>query len=254
MTLDALDAKAAAQFLICQRAPGAVLADALPEQFRPRSLSDAIAIQMATMAVLGPIGGWKVGAANATALPSASPLPLSGIQQSPATLRVRTRIAECEIGFRFAKALPPREAPYTEAEVIAAIGSCQPTIEAVDPRFTNHGRLDPLTILADCGMHGGLVVGQPIAAWRPEMFQTLRVVSTVNGALQREAVGSNPGGTDLMRLLVWLANSEVVRAAGGLTAGAYVTTGSWTGADSLPEGAHVVGRFDGFSPVEATFT
>jgi hypothetical protein len=44
-----------------------------------------------------------------------------------------------------------------------------------------------------------------------------------------------------------------VRAAGGLTAGAYVTTGSWTGADLLPQGAHVMGKFDGFAPVEATF-
>jgi 2-keto-4-pentenoate hydratase len=248
------NAEAAARFLIGQRAPDAVLADGLPEQFRPHSLQDAIRVQMATMAVLGPIGGWKVGAANATAEPSASPLALSGIQQSPGTVQARTRIAECEIGFRFAKALPPRETPYTADEVIAAIGSCQATMEAVDPRFTNHSGLDQLTILADCGMHGGLVVGQPIAGWQPEMFATLGVVSTVNGALQREAEGSNPGGTDLMRLLVWLANSEVVRAAGGLTAGAYVTTGSWTGADLLPKGAHVVGAFDGFPPVKATFS
>jgi 2-keto-4-pentenoate hydratase len=248
------NAEAVARFLIGQRAPDAVLADGLPEQFRPHSLQDAIAIQMATMAVLGPIGGWKVGAANATATPSASPLALSGIQQSPGAVQARTRIAECEIGFRFAKALPPRDTPYSAAEVMDAIGSCQATIEAVDPRFTNHGGLDQLTILADCGMHGGLVVGDPIADWRPGMFSTLRVVSTVNGALQREAVGSNPGGTDLMRLLVWLANSEVVRAAGGLTAGVYVTTGSWTGADLLPQGAHVVGTFDGFPPVEATFS
>lgn len=248
------NAEAAARFLIGQRAADAVLADGLPEQYRPHSLQDAIKVQMATMAILGPIGGWKVGAANATAEPSASPLVLSGIRQSPGTVQARTRIAECEIGFRFAKALPPREAPYTADDVIAAIGSCQATIEAVDPRFTNHGTLDQLTILADCGMHGGLVVGQPIANWRPDMFTALYVVSTVNGALQHEATGSNPGGTDLVRLLVWLANSEVVRAAGGLTAGVYVTTGSWTGADLLPKGAHVVGRFDGFPPVDATFS
>lgn len=248
-----LDAQAAASYLIGQRKPDAVLKDALPEEFRPAGLQDAVAIQMATMAVLGPIGGWKVGAANATAEPSASPLALSGIRKSPATIEARTRIAECEIGFRFAKALPPRDKPYTADEVLAAIGTCQATIEAVDPRFTDPGKLDPLTILADCGMHGGLVVGDPIAGWRPDMFADLHVVSTVNGALQREAVGSNPGGTDLMRLLVWLANSEVVRAAGGLTEGVVVTTGSWTGADRLPAGAHVIGRFDGFPPVEASF-
>ena len=248
------DANAAARFLIGQRRASAVLGDALPEAFRPGSLAEAIAVQMATMAVLGPIGGWKVGAPNATATPSASPLALSGIRKSPATIQARTRIAECEIGFRFAKALPPRDTPYGAAEVLAAIGTCQATIEAVDPRFTDPGKLDPLTILADCGMHGGLVVGEPIAGWRPEMFADLHVVSTVNGMVQREAVGSNPGGTDLMRLLVWLANSDVVRAAGGLTEGVVVTTGSWTGADPLPAGAHVVGRFDGFPPVEATFT
>ena len=248
-----MNAEAAALYLIGQRKPDAVLTDALPKEFRPQSLPDAIAIQMATMAVLGPIGGWKVGAANATAEPSASPLAVSGIRTSPATIQVRTRIAECEIGFRFARPLPPRATPYTVDEVVAAIGTCQATIEAVDPRLANHGALDQLTILADCGMHGGLVVGDPIAAWQPEMFAGLHVVSTVSGTVQREAVGSNPGGTDLMRLLVWLANSDVVRAAGGLMEGTVVTTGSWTGADPLPPGAHVVGRFDGFPPVEAIF-
>jgi 2-keto-4-pentenoate hydratase len=247
------NAQAAANYLIGQRRPDAVLKSTLPEEFRPRTLQDAIAIQMATMAVLGPIGGWKVGAADAAAEPSASPLALSGIRSSPAAIQARTRIAECEIGFRFAKGLPPRSAPYTADEVAAAIGTCQATIEAVDPRFADHGRLDQLTILADCGMHGGLVVGEPIARWRADMFVDLHVVSTVNGAIQRDAVGSNPGGTDLMRLLVWLANSDVVRAAGGLTAGVVVTTGSWTGADLLPIGAQVVGSFDGFPPVEATF-
>src|SRR6185312_4432930 len=247
------DANAAANYLIGQRKPDAVLGGALLDALRPKSLQEAIAVQMATMAALGPIGGWKVGAANATAEPSASPLALSGIRKSPGAIQARTRIAECEIGFTFAKALPPRAAPYTADEVLTAIGTCQPTIEAVDPRFTDPSKLDQLTILADCGMHGGLGVGEPIAAWRPEMFAGLHVVSTVNGALQREAVGSNPGGTDLMRLLVWLANSDVVRTAGGLTAGAVVTTGSWTGADMLPAGAHVVGKFDGFAPVEATF-
>jgi 2-keto-4-pentenoate hydratase len=248
-----LDPQAAARYLIGQRKPNAALTNALPEEFRPRSLADAIAVQMATMAILGPIGGWKVGAANATAEPSASPLALSGIRKSPATIQARTRIAECEIGFRFAKALPPRDTRYGDAEVMAAIGTCHATIEAVDPRFNDHTSLDQLTILADCGMHGGLAVGEPIAGWLPEMFARLHVVSTVNGTLQREAVASNPGGTDLMRLLVWLANSQVVRAAGGLTEGVVVTTGSWTGADKLPAGAHVVGRFDGFPPVEATF-
>lgn len=251
--MNAFHPEATVNFLLGQRSREAVLTDTLPEDLRPPTLTDAIAVQMATMRELGPIGGWKVGAADAKAEPVASPLPASGIKNSPVVVAARMRASECEISFRFGRALPAREQLYERAEVLGAIESCQAAIEVVDPRFRSHEGLDELTKLADLGIHGSLTVGKPIETWNPEMFATLGVILAVDGVKRRELVGSNPGGTDLMRLLVWLANSEVARAAGGIEAGQVVTTGSWTGLMLTPPGAYVTGRFAGFPPVEVRF-
>ena len=56
-------------------------------------------------------------------------------------------------------------------------------------------------------------------------------------------MGNNPGGADLMRLLVGLANADVVRAAGGIKTGQVATTGSWTGIDFLGPSGQVAARF-----------
>jgi 2-keto-4-pentenoate hydratase len=53
--------------------------------------------------------------------------------------------------------------------------------------------------------------------------------------------------------VVWLANSEVARAAGGIAAGQVVTTGSWTGLLIQPPGAKVTASFTGFPMVEVRF-
>jgi len=243
----------ATDFLIVLRAPNAVPPANLPAELCPTNEADTVAIQLATLGKLGAIGGWKVGAADASAPPVASPLLASGIGPSPAKVQSRRRGIEAEIGFRFARPLPPRAEPYDAADVNAAIGSCHATIEILEPRFADQNALDPLTARADLGMHGGLVVGQAIADWRPDMFPALRVVLTADGVTICDAVGSNPGGTDLIRLLVGLANTDVVRAAGGIRGGAVVTTGSWTGALFVEPGAHVIARFAGFPAVEVTF-
>jgi 2-keto-4-pentenoate hydratase len=251
--MSAFDPQDTANFLLGQRSRDAVLTDTLSEQLRPPTLADAIAVQVATMRELGAIGGWKVGAADPTAEPVASPLPASGVKPSPVVIAARLRASECEISFRFGRSLPPRDTPYDRAEVLAAIESCQAAIEVVDPRYRTTDGHDPLSILADMGMHGSLAVGKPLEDWHPEMFHTLPVILAVDGVKRRELVGSMPGGTDLLRLLVWLANSEVARAFGGIAAGHVVTTGSWTGLMLTPPGAYVTARFAGFPPVEVRF-
>jgi 2-keto-4-pentenoate hydratase len=242
-----------AQFLVGQRAAGAVHTASFPEALCPASADEVVAAQLATLAQIGPIGGWKVGAANPTAEPVVSPLPLSGIVDTPATVRSRARGVECEISFRFVKSLPPRAETYEAEEVLSAIGSCQAAIEIVSSRFVDHMVMDPLSIAADLGAHDGLVVGAPVAAWTPGMFTTLGVIMVVDGAERRRAVGSNPGGTGLVRLLVGLANAPVVRAAGGIEAGQVATTGSWTGIDFLGQGGHATARFANFPEVEVRF-
>lgn len=246
-------AEAAAQFFLGLRAPDAVPADDLPAVLRPDDDAELIAIYVATMRKLGPIGGWKVGAPTPAATPWGSPLPAAGVHPSPSVVPSRFRAVECEIGFRFGRALPPRAEEYDAADIAAAIETCFATIEVVEPRYRDYRAVDPTAIRSDLGMHGALVVGAPIMAWTPEMFVTLAVTLTVDGALRRQAVGSNPGGPDLMRQMVWLANSEVAKAFGGLQAGTVVTTGSWTGIEIVPPGGEAVAQFDGFAPVAVRF-
>jgi 2-keto-4-pentenoate hydratase len=246
-------AEAAAQFFLGLRASDAVPADDLPAALRPENDAELIAIYVATMRMLGPIGGWKVGAPTPAATPWGSPLPAAGIHPSPSVVPSRFRAVESEIGFHFGRALPPRAEAYDATEIAAAIETCHATIEVVEPRYRDYRAVDPTAIRSDLGMHGALVVGAPIGAWTREMFGTLAVTLTVNGAVRRQAVGSNPGGPDLMRTLVWLANSEVVKAFGGLQAGTVVTTGSWTGVEIVPPGGEAVAQFDGFAPVAVGF-
>lgn len=246
-------AEQAAEFLVANRHADAALPDAFPAQLAPRHEGEARAIQLATLSRIGPIGGWKVGAASPTAEPACSPLPLSGIHPSGAASDSRLRYVEGEISFRFASALPPRERAYSAADVLAAIGTCQAAIEILDSRFADHEALDPLSAMADLHHHGGLIVGTPIRAWGFDMFHDLPVELSATGQPAFRAVGSNSAGTDLSRLLVWLANSETVRAAGGLLAGTWVTTGSWTGKIRVAPGGGAQVAFPGFVPVEVRF-
>lgn len=241
-----------AEFVVAQRAAGASLTAAFPEALCPASMEEVVAAQLATLARIGPIGGWKVGA-DAAGNPVVSPLPAPGIVGAPATVDCRARGVECEISFRFASALPARPEAYNAEDVLAAIGSCQAAIEIVSSRFTDHMAMDPLSVTADLGAHDGLVVGVPVERWSPDMFKTLGVIMVVDGAEHKRAVASNPGGTDLMRLLVGLANAPVVQASGGIKLGQVATTGSWTGIDFLGVGGQATARFANFPEVEVRF-
>jgi 2-keto-4-pentenoate hydratase len=76
-------------------------------------------------------------------------------------------------------------------------------------------------------MHGGFVFGPAVADWKEIGFKTEHVFIAVDNAVRVERTGSNTSG-NLMRLLPWLAN-EGSKRLGGLKAGQWVTTGSWTG-------------------------
>ncbi len=240
---------AATRMLEAWRDPARLLSP-LPEAMRPAHDVGAYAIQAAVMAELGPIGGWKVGAPGPEAEPNCAPMPLSGIQDSPASLpaRLTLRGIESEICFRMARDLPSRL--YTREEVADAVASCHPALELLQSRFADDAALDAHTRLADFLSHGAFVPGPAIEGWRDLDFARLTVIQTVDGAEQRRGTG-NPAG-DMLRLLAWLAG-EGARWAGGLRAGQYVTCGSWTGKSFVHAGARVAARFGDLAPAEATF-
>jgi 2-keto-4-pentenoate hydratase len=139
-----------------------------------------------------------------------------------------------------AQDLPAREAPYAREDVLGAVASAHPAIEILQSRFEDPDRVDRLSQLADSLAHGAFVHGPAAPHWREVDLAAEEVVLLVDGREVKRGRG-NPAG-DMLRLLVWLAN-EGALWAGGIKAGQWVTTGSWTGKDYVPPGARVEARF-----------
>ena len=219
----------AANLLLNARRSHTPIAD-LPVELQPQSLEEAAIVHGIMAAAFGPIGGWKIGAGSPAATPFFAPMPLAWMARSGTLLagpRFRYRVLEAEIAFLLGKDLPARAKPYSLDEVVAAIASCHPIIEELESGLTDPKAAAHLSMLADLQMHGGFIHGPACPNWKKIDFKTETVTLAIDGKLQVERTGSNTSG-DLMRLLPFLANEGAARA-GGLKAGQWITTGSWTG-------------------------
>lgn len=200
----------------------------LPEPSRPTSEAEAYVIQDEIAVAFGDVGGWKIGAASAQATPLFAPMPAIWTAASGTEFRALSyRAVEAEVAFFLGNDLPPRQTPYTPAEVYAAVASCHPAIEILDSAFEDPTVVDRLSGIADLQLHGGFAYGPAFANWRDIDFTREKVTLLVDGVVRLERTGSNTAG-DLLRLLPWLANQGASRT-GGLRAGQWITTGSWTG-------------------------
>jgi 2-keto-4-pentenoate hydratase len=227
--------------------------DDLPAAVRPVNLEEAYFVQDRIALAYGEIGGWKVGAGTADATPMFAPMPRAWIAGNNAVLggRHRFRGLEAEIAFQMGKDLPPREKDYSRDEVVAAIRSCHPAIEVIESGLTDPLKAEKLSMIADLQMHGAFVYGAAVADWQSIDFSKERVTLVVDGVVRVERTGSNTAG-DLTRLLPWLANDGAART-GGLKAGQWVTTGSWTGVSMGTAGSCVNVNFSTAGEVDLRF-
>ena len=245
-------ALAAAELLIEARKSGPIVD--LPDNCRPSNMDNVYAIHDAVAAKLGPVLGWKVGAANATAEPVCAPLLAGTIYQSPVQLdpqKFTMRGMESEIAFRFASDLPARDEAYSKDQVLGAIETAFPAIEINETRYVDSGVVDPMTKLADNILNGALILGPPWSGW-PDLAVADQPVEM---RFDDELLFSHKGGNnavDIMRLVVWIANH--MREKGpGITTGQVVTTGSWTGLHKAGSAKQVVTRFPGVGDVTVRF-
>jgi 2-keto-4-pentenoate hydratase len=231
----------AAELLLSARRDPSQRLRAIPEAIRPKTEEQAYLVQREIVLQLDGIGGWKVGSRSPDSSAfTCAPLPVRGIVSSPAEVRCADRGVEAEIAVRLGTGLPSRDRPYTEDEVRAAIASAHPAIEVLDSRFADVDAVDPLSNLADSLSHHSLVLGPPIPNWPGVDLTREEVRVLVDGTEIKRRI-ANPAG-DMLRLLLWLANSGA-RWAGGLLPGQVITTGSWTGKDFTDPEAEVRARF-----------
>lgn len=230
--------------LLLSARAGDQLLEELPAHLRPHDWAEARRIQDAQLAVIGPVGGYKVGASGATGPIGMAPLPLSGIVDSGATLvGWHQRWVEAEIAVKIGRDLPQRDTPYQDHELQTAVASWHPAIEVLNSRFRDTTKQDQLSLAADLIMHGGLVVGDACAM--PDLaYEPVNVL--ING--QTVSGGKAHPAGDIWRLLRYLAD-EI-----GLKAGQIVTTGSWNPVTIAGENCDVVVRFAHAGEVRVRFT
>ena len=245
-------AQAAAELLIEARISGRI--ENFPEDCRPGSVEAVYAIQDAVASRLGPILGWKVGAANETATPICAPLLAGTLFDSPATLYPQAftmRGMESEIAFRFGADLPPQSKPYEKDQVMAAIETALPAIEINESRFRDPDTVDPLSKLADNNLNGALVLGPPWAGWPGLVVAEQPVRMTFDDEVVFDHLGDNKAG-DVIRLVVWMAN-HLGQRGHGLARGQVITTGSWTGLRPAGPARRISARFPGIGEVNVAF-
>jgi 2-keto-4-pentenoate hydratase len=248
--------RTAADLLLQARRTATPLED-LSAPLQATSLEEACFVQDAMAKSLQPGGitDWKVGAPAPDATPLFGPMISDWICEDASLLgetRHRLRGLEAEIAFLIGEDLPPRSIPYSREEIVAAIASCHPAIEELESGLVSPTQVARFTMMQDMMMHGGFVHGPAVANWQQIDWAAESVTLAVDGSIAVARTGSNTAGTDLLRLVLYLANEGPART-GGLKRGSWITTGSWTGATFAPAGARAGVQFSTAGHVSLRF-
>jgi 2-keto-4-pentenoate hydratase len=232
--------------------------DQLPEAIRPASRAEGYAIQARLEERSAtPLFGWKIAATSAAGQahigvdgPLAGRLLTERVIPNGGECPFGTnhmRVAEIEFAFRMGDTLPPRAAPYSMDEVLAAVATLHPSIEIPDSRFDVFERVGAPQLIADNACAHYFVEG-PAApnAWRDLDLATYRVLGSVNGTIV-EGTGSNVLG-DPRVALQWLVN-ELSQLGIPLVAGQLVTTGTCVIPMAIAPGDCIQGDFGALGTV-----
>jgi 2-keto-4-pentenoate hydratase len=248
MTLTRSDIETSARALADARRSGRLLT-ALPA--RPQTIAEAHAIQDATVAALGEkIAGWKVAVVDGQVMRGG--LIGSRVLASPTRMlaaSVPMLGLEVEIAFRFDRALPPREEPYTKDQ-IADVVTALVAIEVVDTRFASYADTPTIDRLADFISNGGLVTGTARPDWRSIDLTALKARLSINGTTVVEQVGGHVTRDPFIpaiALVNALRHDHIAQ-------GCVITTGTFTGLYIAKPGDRVVASFEGFGSAELQFT
>ena len=224
----------------------------LSAALQPHTPLDAWRIQRRVSALRAtPVRGWKCG------LPPGDRWVVAALHEAwPSTARVHAPAGpngaariEPEFGFEFVQSLPPRDAPYADEEVHAAIGAVRLAVEVLGCRFADPVAASGPELMADSLWHHSLVLGPRIEGelpTEPAFSLSLSLPGTPTRKIAARHVDGNP------RLpLYWLV--EFLRQQGvGISAGDVVITGSLAGVIELPFGCTAQLRYGDFGSLALT--
>ena len=236
----------------------------LPEDLRPTSRAEAYDVQGCIEAHTSqPLYGWKIAATSAIGQKHIGvDGPLAGRLLAERVIadggdcvlgNNLMKVAELEFAFRMGRDLPPRPAPYTEEEVLAAVATLHPAIEIPDSRYEHFATVGLAQLVADNACAHRFILG-PAATddWRGLDLAAHRGRAFRNGAPAGDGIGSNVLGGPVIAL-TWLAN-ELSRHGLTLKAGQVVTTGTCLAPLPIAAGEHIEGDLGSLGRVSVTIT
>ena len=230
--------------------------DALPADCRPasppRTLDEAYAVQDGLAASAGlAVAGYKIGATNAQVqarfgvdAPFSGRLFADYVGGSPLTVPANTvnfYAIEAEFDFVMGRALAPRDAPYTQGDVRAAVASVHPAIEVPDSRYTDWLSMKAPDLIGDNAIGCLLCLGPPGEGGLDRDLAGQPVIVRVNGEVASEGAGSNVLG-DPWNVMVWLAPSERARPRAGRGHGDHRQRGGRGASRAIPSPPRRQGR------------
>ncbi|MEY4763586.1 MAG: hypothetical protein RI907_259 [Pseudomonadota bacterium] len=218
--------------------------------------AEAYAVQAGVAAAMGwfPNGprAWKAGGAS-----TVSGAPLPEVLRSPAVWHPASPpaadggpsewIVEAELAFEIAGGpAAPGQAPE--------LGTVAVAIELIDTRLSTGLSSPSAWKLADQGVHGGLVLGEPrpaslVAHFSLDDWQAQAWSIDIHGQPQVQARGGLPAVSP-MPAMAWLADHAAAHT-GGLCPGDVVTTGAW-GVVRARRGDLVTVKFAGVGEAQVT--
>ena len=171
----------------------------------------AYALQTAMTTLSGAaVVGWKLGATSAA---SQKALGLSGPFYGPLLApfcfdpdAAVPGVAsfgpggEGEIAMVIGQDLAPRDAPYSEDDVAAAVAAVCPALEIAGTRLVG-GVLnaDPRHLIADDAANAAFIAGTPVAQWRDLDLVHQTVTLTINGTVKGQGTGADVLGSPAHR-------------------------------------------------------
>ena len=238
----------------------------IPEQFAPRTITEAYDIQDTYHRLIaggrGPIAGYKIALTTQVMQemvgfhePCAGSVLASGVHQSPASIRGAEYVhlgAECEVAVLLNRDMPAASAPYDRASAAEAVGALMPAFELVDDRGADYSDLFILGVVADNTWNAGVVLGPQVATWRDIDLSTARGTMVINGQQVGEGKGGDVMGHPL-EALAWLANTLAARGK-NLSQGMFVMTGSIVSTKFLNPGDNATVSIDGLGEARLTVT
>lgn len=251
-------AQQAAHLLVARRIDGSQ-GERLPENYRPTTIENALAIQNAISeywceTMDDSIGAWKCG------LPSENKIVVAPIYTrtidsvAPVALwpqKNKARI-EPEFAFFFAKDLPARAEPYTAADVDAAIARTHLALELINSRYADPKSCSFPEMLADGLVNQGLFIGPEINSEHAKAASEFEIVVNCENGEHSKHQGRHPS-IHPRAPLYWLV--EFLRSQGkGIIAGQAVITGSFAGVIELPLNTNIDIHYAGLGTLNVSFT